>query len=432
MTTFQRDALQDFVDDGAKDHPPVFVGREDLIEEILTNSRRAMARVQAGKQAAPGNTIIVQGAPGAGKSSVLHELKSRSDAQGTSRTVVVSNAHLQRALPNVLRALAFAGATTPETWRHTLSRYGDSWIQRIGQISAFGFGFGLKDSPDAVLPQDLLSLEEQVPAETWQMPVILAVDEAQRLPPGTGTSHALFLQTLHDAATSLPLTLVCAGLGDTQSRLRDLGLTHGVRAHSLGGLTHDEYTELLDRFCAYFGMTIAAGFERVVDLVRTTDGWPRHVHWAQQALAEAALEPGIAGDLDRITDWDRVQARSDDLRQGYYATQFSTDMALSRKLVGRVMFEVGKARIDDQQTTLGQVIDLVDEFTDSGTSSEWRIPTGHNAESYVMHLIHCGALQMDSNSRSLSCPIPSFQSYIIRQGDLDPNQLQGNAGQNPS
>jgi len=44
-----------------------------------------------------------------------------------------------------------------------------------------------------------------------------------------------------------------------------------------------------------------------------------------------------------------VQARSDALRQGYFATQFSTEMALSRKLVGRVMFAVGKARIEGQK-----------------------------------------------------------------------------------
>ncbi|MCY3996453.1 MAG: hypothetical protein OXF07_09950, partial [Rhodobacter sp.] len=111
----------------------------------------------------------------------------------------------------------------------------------------------------------------------------------------------------------------------------------------------DEYTELLTRFCAHFGMRMGTCLERVLAVVHTTDGWPRHVHWAQQALAEAALKPDVNGDLDRITDWDTVQARSDALRQGYFATQFSTEMALSRKLVGRVMFAVGKARIEGQK-----------------------------------------------------------------------------------
>ncbi len=423
MTAFQRDALQDFVDDGAKDHPPVFVGREDLLGEILTKARRSLERVRSGQPPPPGNAIIIQGAPGAGKSSVLRELKSRSDAKDTSRTVVISNIELQQALPDVVQALAFAGAATPETWHRTLSRYGDSWVQRIDQINAFGLGISLTDTPPPAAAQDLMSLKTQVPAETWQRPVIVAVDEAQRLPTGTDTPQALFLQAVHDAATSLPLTLVCAGLGDTQSRLRDLGLTHGIRAHALGCLTRAESTTLLERFCAHFGMPMERCRGRALAVVHTTDGWPRHVHWAQQALAEAALEPDVNGDLDRITDWDRVQARSDELRHGYYATQFSQDMAVSRKLVGRVMFAVGKAQRLGQSLPRDHVVTLVETHAESEDGAGWRLPQGHDSESYVTHLIHCGALQDDPDTGLLTCPIPSFQRYIITRGGLDPDQL---------
>ena len=423
MTAFQREALQDFVDDGAKDYPPVFIGREDLLGEILTKSRRAMERVQAGKQVAPGHTVIIQGAPGAGKSSILHELVSRSDTGSASRTVVISNVHLQQALPLVVQALAFAGSTSKENWLHTVSQYGPSWIQRIDQVSAFGFGVSLKDIPETPQPQDLLSLQKLVPADMWQMPVILAVDEAQRLPPGTDTPQALFLQAVHDASTSLPFTLVCAGLGDTQSRLRDLGLTHGIRAHSLGCLTRVEYTELMIRFCAHFGMKMGTCLERVLAVVRTTDGWPRHVHWAQQALAEAVLEPGITGDFDRITDWDRVQARSDELRHGYYATQFSREMARSRKLVGRVMLEVRNAELEGRVLQEDDIQETIRSLTDKGSHLNFRLPDGFSPESFTTHLIHSGALQEDSDNGSMTCPIPSFQNYIITRGGLDPNQL---------
>ena len=252
MTAFQRDALQDFVLRGDKSPPPVFVGRDEILKTILSLTELT----GRDGRAPPGNTRIIQGAPGAGKSSVLRELVTRTNQMDTSRTVVISNIELQQALPDVVQALAFAGAATPETWHRTLSRYGDSWVQRIDRISAFGLGISLTDTPPPTAPQDLMSLKTQVPADMWQRPVIVAVDEAQRLPPGTDTAAALFLQAVHDAATSLPLTLVCAGLGDTQSRLRDLGLTHGIRAHSLGCLTPAESTTLLDRFCAHFGMTM--------------------------------------------------------------------------------------------------------------------------------------------------------------------------------
>jgi len=44
MTAFQRDALQNFVDDGAKEHPPVFVDRTSLLNEIRTKATRTFAR----------------------------------------------------------------------------------------------------------------------------------------------------------------------------------------------------------------------------------------------------------------------------------------------------------------------------------------------------------------------------------------------------
>ncbi len=55
MTSFQRDALQNFVDDGEKDHPPVFVGRQDILKHVLTKATRTSAR----KSGIPGNTTVI-------------------------------------------------------------------------------------------------------------------------------------------------------------------------------------------------------------------------------------------------------------------------------------------------------------------------------------------------------------------------------------
>ncbi|MCY4242816.1 MAG: ATP-binding protein [Rhodobacter sp.] len=425
MTAFQRDALQDFVDDGAKDHPPVFVGREDLLGEILTKARRSLERVRSGQPPPPGNAIIIQGAPGAGKSSVLRELATQNVQPHVPKTLEISSVELCDQFGDVLRAIGALG-TTPKSQLKKLAQTATRTLGNLALLDVLG-GADLSRNLAALFQshniETIGSLHQAFPASHWDSPVIVAVDEAQNLAPRRDSTAARFLQAIHEARTKLPLTLVCAGLGDTQSRLRDLGLTHGIRAHALGCLTRTESTTLLERFCAHFGMTMERCRGRALAVVHTTDGWPRHVHWAQQALAEAALEPDVNGDLDRITDWDRVQARSDELRHGYYATQFSQDMAVSRKLVGRVMFELGKARMAGQHKTIGQVIDLVDAYADSGASREWRLPKGLDSESYVTHLIHCGALQDNPDTDSLTCPIPSFQRYIITRGGLDPDQL---------
>ena len=176
---------------------------------------------------------------------------------------------------------------------------------------------------------------------------------------------------------------------------------------------------------------MGAGFERMLAVMHTTDGWPRHLHWAQQALAEAVLKPAVNGDLDRITDWDWVQARSNELRHGYYDTQFSDEMDISRKLVARVMCDVGHAQAAGQGLRIDDIHATIRSLSEYGSPNNLKLPEGFSPESFTTHLIHCGALQMNSN-RSLSCPIPSFQSYIIRQGELDPDPLQGCTEHNPS
>ncbi len=421
MTAFQRDAAQDFVLRGEKSPPPVFVGREGVLNTIL-----ALAELTGRDgQASPGNTRIIQGAPGAGKSSVLHELTVQNVLPKVPKTLEISSVELCDQFPDVLRAIGILGATP----KSQLIKLASTAARSLGNLALLDVLGGVKLSMDLAglfkshKIESIGSLHKAFPAPQWDSPVIVAVDEAQNLAPDRDSAQARFLRAIHEARTKLPITLVCAGLGDTQEHLRDLGLTHGIQAHSLGCLTIEEYTELMPRFCAHFGMTMGACLERVLALVRTTDGWPRHVHWAQQALTEAVLEPGVEGDLDRITDWDALQARSDELRHGYYATQFSTEMDSSRLLVGRVMFEVGKAQQLGQSLPRDKIVTLVETYAESEDEAGWRIPEGHSAQTYVTHLVHCGALQMDSSSRSMSCPIPSFQSYIIRQGDLDPSDM---------
>ena len=73
---YDENGLRDFIAAGEKSPPPVFVGREDVISDILAAAKRAW-RPGKGRHGEPGMTRIVHGAPGSGKSSVLGEMQSR-------------------------------------------------------------------------------------------------------------------------------------------------------------------------------------------------------------------------------------------------------------------------------------------------------------------------------------------------------------------
>ena len=420
MDHFKRSALQRFIHLREKSPPPVFVGRQAVIHDILMIANQTRQE----KTGIPGNTTVITGAPGAGKSSVLGEIHHRSSDENHVRVFYASESDVIQNLPMVLQSIAYAGMATPAGWRKALVRFGHHWASHLPTVSGFGMTVDLKRLFTSPPPKNLREIATRYPREMWTSVVILAVDEVQRLPPDQERDHALFLRNIHDAATGLPLTLVLAGLGDTHDRLRSMGLTHGIQPSALGCFSRNELDELTEAWCEHFGIQIGSCRSQIDDLMAPTDGWPRHVHWAQQALAEALLFPGIDGHADRITDWSAVQRRSDTLRYGYYAAQYSRAMVASRTLVGRVMRDVARADRTGNRLTLGQVVDAVDTYNGAQPGSEWTLPDDMTARSYVIHLIHCGALEETPQTGTLSCPIPSFQNYILRRGGIDPTTLE--------
>ncbi|MCY4300180.1 MAG: hypothetical protein OXC68_00390 [Aestuariivita sp.] len=428
MSKFRRSELQNFVDDGAKESPPVFVGRKDIFREISVKIRRTGER----KVGIPGNTTVIQGAPGAGKSSILSYLEAQNTDYRAPKTFSVSSIELDQRFPDVLMAIGALGSTRKSKLKtlavktaKTVS--GLALLDIIGQIS-----MSLQDLKGLFKSceiENVMSLHDAFPAEEWDTPVIVAVDEIQNLPEGKESKQAKFLQALHEATTKLPLALVVAGLGDTHSVIRSMGLTHGILPHSLGCFTADDISDLTHRWCDHFGIAIGSCRGEIDVLIAKTDGWPRHVHWAQQALAEALLVEGVDGLADRITDWALVYERSHQLRQGYYKTQFSAAMVSSRKLVGRVMLEVAKAGHDGAFFKHDQIVGLVEKFAEEGDEPGWRIPKPHDSFSYVTHLVHCGVLQQDTDTFSMTCPIPSFQRYIVEMGGFEvPLELELKSG----
>ena len=119
--TFDPEKLHDFLARGDKSPPPVFVGRDGVlkdIEEAGATAWKGRSETIAGKQVqhgVAGMTRIVQGAPGAGKTSILAELFSRSSerhgAPGQSRVLTVGSRQLLDNLPDVLHAVAAAACT---------------------------------------------------------------------------------------------------------------------------------------------------------------------------------------------------------------------------------------------------------------------------------------------------------------------------------
>ena len=408
--TLDTEGLLDFANQTEGAPPPVFVGRENILEDIEDAGGLAWKRKDpashhhAAKHGAPKNTRIVQGAPGAGKTSILAELIKRSaerdDAPGQSRVVTLSSGHLMANLPKAIRMIAVTAGMPHERWRKlsgSLSFGVDALLESAADEVSWA-----KDPHDA--PQDLHALADRFAPAKWKVPVIVAVDEAQRLPGNEEAPHALFLQGIDDADGGLPLSLVLAGLGDTEAAANAMGLTRGLTIHEVDGLNATDCTTLMQGFCRHFGIDPADHEARLEALAAPTEGWPRHLHFAMQALAAETLR--CEGDLARV-DWAGVGTAAAESRVRYYNGQQSDEMRDAARLTGAVMHGLapGMKRLD----VLGLVEDNVADRLGH------RLPEGTTVKGFYTHLVHQGALQ-ERADHTVHCPIPSFRTHLVRTG----------------
>ncbi len=415
MTEFKRQSLEIFISDKSGVFPPVFVGRKDIIDEVLATSRRAFERGDA----PPKNTIVIQGAPGAGKTSILTELQNKAAREDCQlRPVIVTPADIETRRTEVLKAIAVVASKQKADWLNMVAAAGSDLAQRANSISFLLFSADFASMVKDTEPEDLFALRDMLPPEKWANPVILAIDEAQRFAGDHTTPHAQFLQYIHDAnQIQLPLTIVFAGLDDTDNRVDEMGVTNGVFPHTIGALRPQELEQIVDGFCTYFGIQIGKQYERLHSFFDSTECWPRHICWAQKALSESLLPRDVNGQLDKISDWSAAEKRRDQYRIGYYENRNSEDMRRSKKLVAAVLQIVESHNAAHMPFDLADIGNLIDDFLVNPGHSDrgWRVPEKFGAgdgavDRYIAHLVHQGALAKDVSDTAYRCPIPSFMT----------------------
>ncbi len=93
--------------------------------------------------------------------------------------------------------------------------------------------------------------------------------------------------------------------------------------------------------------------------------------------------------------------------EGYERCQ-SSGMKDAVDLVAAVMEAVPA----NQGLHLSSVLDTIDKKVEAAPGSGWKLPEGMDADQFLEHLIHRGALQ-PINADSLACPIPGLRSWLI-------------------
>ncbi|MYB35677.1 MAG: ATP-binding protein [Gammaproteobacteria bacterium] len=424
MSEFRASALRLFIDEGEKEAPPVFAGRNHVLDDILTVSKRSWKPgtwFREDNHGIAGNTRIVHGAPGAGKSSILRRLEDwemtpsvASGLPGVRPRVLLLNSAEIVTPAGILKPLAEM-VYGRKAWEFN-RQYDRSLSLRVGIGDVSVSAKGESGPSQAHSMMGIEEFKDWVRSLPWHSrlknPVIVAIDEAQRFDHDADSPVTRVLQALHDNVWKLPLTLVLAGLGDTPDKSRKMQLTRGTKLHEVGCLSAGETRQVMEGFCRTFGVNAEGFGDRLMAYAEPSEGWPRHLHFAQAVLGQELLK--THGDMQAL-DWDFLNAEFTKSRITYYQSQQSKPMHSLRGLTAAVMaqFRAGMKLEDIRELIEGNAKNQTG-FDLENSLLEGRI----DAYGLIEHLVHQGALQ-ETEGGIFYSPIPSFCSFLIEQGNLD-------------
>lgn len=405
--------LREFV--GAQDRatPPIFVGRREIIDRIVDD----VASCRSNTDAARCYTLAIQGAPGAGKTSLLSEIRQRLDGEnGSVGPLSVVSLEWNELSDKVRVASAFINAyngrysRTREEKTTTTTRkigYKGTGVERQTTVS------------ENTLAQQIQSkgslwstILENLSIKTENPVFLLLVDESQNIQGDTADPNGknTIVSNLHAgfrATEGLRIVPVFAGLPDTEFVLASRGISRlsGESSIYLGCLTRGETEELVDRWMRHelFGfenLFSDADIQRVAKMIAVaSEGWPRHSNTYLRVLGRSILNRSTNNNLN--VDLDEVLDRGHDDRRAYYQ---------KRLRIARLGRYAGVIRDAAQQSENG-VIEL--DTLDAIIEENYR-DVRLDAESLREDALHAGILEYasDDDEERFKFPIPSFFTYM--------------------
>ena len=297
-----------------RDHPMVFAGRDQEFE-LLDSA------IYGAQRGGVGRTVVVQGVPGAGKTSLLNEHANRLSARGQEGQPPVIPVPLR---PNDLDAAPAAiieeidrqyreFVTVDDRSARLDSAANSAMLAARTLFASFTKRDFSEFRPSARAPASLpIALDEYVSFRVGRQgsTIVLLVDEAQNL---EDTQHVRrHLDALHGGIRgNTHMVLVCFGLANTVERLRTLGLSRLANGHvrTIGPLSNkDAHRVVIDTLdVALSGYAFGDGSSDDVERERwigkaagailgESANFPHHLANGCRGFAEIVLNEGVAAE----------------------------------------------------------------------------------------------------------------------------------------
>ena len=411
------DALRWFSELPDREATPYFGGRADEIGMVERALNRIRDRAREGHWLpSGGETILFQGAPGAGKSALLHHLVRQWRSAGSEAPVVVGTSASDYASEGAL-ARRVAKAVDPTL----AAQFRRSVTPHSSTTKSLGGGFPGVTTGDAAA--ESVSQAAAGPAEPSLanvgkallksgQTVALILDEAQILESFDADSTRPVITGLRTGSHGGPLLPVFAGLAHSHSVLQDCGISRFSCGHdrTLQALSFDEAVDTVLLMLAECRIRGDRETKRqwAQTLANESCGWAQHLHVAMQALASELLAASTPGQLEAVDSGFGVAVlRASALaRDKYYERRIDAPLAAARHLLAEIFRRMG------DEATHDALLSHIREAAHPGVGSR-SLPKDYDEERFLDHMIRRGVLQL-TPKKMLACPIPSLRDYIER------------------
>ncbi len=226
----------------------------------------------AEKDPGEGTTFLIQAAPGAGKTALLHECTKLAENIGWEAVR--------------LNTRALWDTDT------MCQRLGDGWMPLLDEIAGQG-GFDKWIQIQGAAKFKLPGHTPQSIIERGKGPLLLFLDEAQTLGTGMAPTDAryetvkVFLDSLHNGYMGRPVMLAAAGLSATKRAFKDMGVSRFKDNCyvELGPLKQEAEREVIEDWLKKDGRAKGDPTPWMDAIMQRTHGWPQHVAAYAQAAA---------------------------------------------------------------------------------------------------------------------------------------------------
>ena len=388
------------------------VGRESFFrgrDSEFDIFRTAAMSLDAGRIG--GNTMIFQGAPGAGKTALMAEcmeaVRRHSKPEAPWVAVNMPFANLASASA-VMSAIARSVRSETERLRNAHGGRIEAFFQGLTEqarnlfgvlmergVSAFGVSIGATSEIQNVAPE----VFQRAAPLLEKYRIVVCVDEAQNTPVRCSTQAAI--DCLHRDSQGIPLVALFFGLSNTRNVLRQCGLSrfaHG-RVANIERLSIDDASSSIRSMFDAYDFTGAPEDRKmwVESLAELSRGWPQHINRVGVSAARVISANGARIEKRMLTQAVETGLKS---MEDYYAERLEagSNRAWVYKQLASSAKEAGGALSYDEIAQLTgnareQMDQTMDKFLNNALRAGLLAPVREIPDHYRI-------------------PIPSFSDYL--------------------